>query len=95
MGFSVLANMRWSQTHPGGGQGPKDCIPDGACCRGEREPELRHSSHQRVLGRAGLHEHGGAVGGEPALEALMNGVVSERTKNLSKEAAEAQLRIRL
>eukprot|EP00959_Pyramimonas_sp_CCMP1952_P413733 8669014-Pyramimonas_sp.AAC.1 len=40
---------RWrlSQTHPGGGQGPKDWIPHGSCCRGEREPDLRHSSHQR------------------------------------------------
>eukprot|EP00959_Pyramimonas_sp_CCMP1952_P439946 9210588-Pyramimonas_sp.AAC.1 len=33
--------------------------------------------------------------GEPALEALINGVVSERIKKLGKEAAEAQLRVRL
>ncbi|CAK0819502.1 unnamed protein product [Prorocentrum cordatum] len=33
--------------------------------------------------------------GEPALEALMNGVISERIKKLGKEAAEAQLRVRL
>ncbi|CAK0910250.1 unnamed protein product, partial [Prorocentrum cordatum] len=33
--------------------------------------------------------------GEPALEALMNGVISGRIKKLGKEAAEAQLRVRL
>ncbi|CAK0848099.1 unnamed protein product, partial [Prorocentrum cordatum] len=33
--------------------------------------------------------------GEPALEALMNGVISERIKKFDKEAAEAQLRVRL
>eukprot|EP00959_Pyramimonas_sp_CCMP1952_P119988 2508724-Pyramimonas_sp.AAC.1 len=33
--------------------------------------------------------------GEPALEALMNGAVSERIKKLGKEAAKAQPRVRL